>query len=97
MDHSAFRFGEEFLCGGKRWRCTDIGHRTIIAICLEPHEIVEMDSSAQPPTKTRRVVNDPSWFNGPPYAVAEYVFDEDDIEGCTLQPEEGHENSPRDD
>lgn len=26
--------------------------------------------------------DDPSWFNGPPYAVAEIVFDEDDLEGC---------------
>ena len=26
--------------------------------------------------------DDPSWFNGPPYAVAEVVFDEDDREGC---------------
>ncbi len=42
------------------------------------------------------MVNDPSWFNGPPYAVAECVFDEDDIEGCTLEPDEEHENSPRD-
>jgi len=24
------------------------------------------------------------WFNGPPYAVAEIVFDEDDLEGCSL-------------
>ena len=27
--------------------------------------------------------DDPSWYNGPPYAVAECVFDEDDIQGCT--------------
>lgn len=26
--------------------------------------------------------NDPSWFNGPPYAVAEMVFDEGDQEAC---------------
>lgn len=26
--------------------------------------------------------DDPSWFNGPPYAVAEYVIDEDDLEVC---------------
>jgi hypothetical protein len=22
------------------------------------------------------------WFNGPPYALAEIVFDEDDLEAC---------------
>ena len=26
--------------------------------------------------------DDPSWLYGPPYAVAEMVFDEDDLEGC---------------
>ena len=26
--------------------------------------------------------DDPSWFNGPPYAVAEVVFDEYDLDGC---------------
>ena len=25
---------------------------------------------------------DSSWFHGPPYAVCEMVFDEDDREGC---------------
>jgi hypothetical protein len=27
--------------------------------------------------------DDPSWYNGPPYAVAEHVFDEDSQEACT--------------
>jgi len=27
---------------------------------------------------------DESWFNGPPYAVAEIVFDEDDQQACEL-------------
>lgn len=27
--------------------------------------------------------DDPSWHNGPPYALAEVVFDEHDIEGCS--------------
>lgn len=30
---------------------------------------------------------DKSWFNGPPYAVNEYVFDEYDIGGCYLSTE----------
>jgi antitoxin ParD1/3/4 len=30
--------------------------------------------------------DDPSWYNGPPYAVLESVFDEYDIEGCSLEP-----------
>jgi hypothetical protein len=30
--------------------------------------------------------DDPSWYNGPPYAVAECVFDEYDIGRCALEP-----------
>lgn len=63
MRHEAFQIGLEFECGGQRWRCTDLGTRTVIAIALEHPE-------------------DPSWYNGPPYAVAETVFDEDDLEAC---------------
>ncbi|MGH8020672.1 MAG: hypothetical protein ACREIA_20790, partial [Opitutaceae bacterium] len=29
---------------------------------------------------------DPSWYNGPPYAVVEQLFDEDDLEGCSPAP-----------
>ena len=31
-----------------------------------------------------RHVDDNSWFNGPPYAIPEVVFDENDIGGCEL-------------
>lgn len=65
MRHEAFQIGLEFECGGQRWRCTDLGTRTVIAIALEYPE-------------------DPSWYNGPPYAVAETVFDEYDLEACKL-------------
>jgi hypothetical protein len=30
--------------------------------------------------------DDPAWYNGPPYAVLESVFDEFDIEGCERAP-----------
>ena len=65
MQLSEFKIGDEFICGEKRWRCTDIGTRVIVAICLDKY-------------------NDPSWYNGPPYAVSETVFDESDITGCYL-------------
>jgi hypothetical protein len=38
--------------------------------------------------------DDPSWYNGPPYAVAEVVFDEYDIEGCTREPDPDDTASP---
>lgn len=62
MKHSDFRIGLEFMMGDTRWRCTDIGTRTVIAIKLDKE--------------------DASWYSGPPYAVAEVVIDEYDLEGC---------------
>jgi hypothetical protein len=73
--------------GGGRWRCTDVGTRVVVAICLEPHEVVTVTrkAGASVATATRRIVTDDrSWFDGPPYAVAEHVFDEDSIAACTL-------------
>ena len=32
------------------------------------------------------------WFDGPPYVVAEYVFDEEGREDCTLTREERSED-----
>lgn len=68
MKHSEFEIGKTFWCGGRSWRCTDIGTRVIIAILLE-HD------------------DEPSWYSGPPYAMAEDHFDEYDIEGCSTQPD----------
>jgi len=37
MQHADFTIGTEFeTCTGQRWRCTDIGRRTILAIELQP-------------------------------------------------------------
>jgi hypothetical protein len=38
--------------------------------------------------------DDPSCYNGPPYAVAELVFDEYDIEDCTREPDPDDATSP---
>jgi hypothetical protein len=67
MKHSDFKIGLEFLSGSGRWRCTDVGKRTIAALKLD-HD------------------HDPRWYNGPPYAVAEHVFDEYDIERLSPAP-----------
>jgi hypothetical protein len=67
MKHSDFKIGTEFLTGSGRWRCTDLGMRTIIAIRLD-------------------LDHDTWWYNGPPYAVAESVFDEDGMEDCDRAP-----------
>lgn len=56
--------GQEFThpSTGERWRVTDVGTRTFLAINLSDP----------------KVVADPSWANGPPYAVVEHVWDETD-------------------
>lgn len=87
MERSDFRIGGEFRCGGKRWRCTDVGSRVIVAISLEPHEVADYVPSADgvsPGKLERYVTNDPSWLVGPPYAIVERVFDEYDLPGCSL-------------
>ena len=38
MTHSDFTIGEEFSCGQKRWRCTDIGKRVVVAICVSDRD-----------------------------------------------------------
>ena len=67
MKHSAFKIGMEFMTGSGRWRCTDVGTRTIAAIRLD-------------------LDHDTSWYNGPPYAVVESVFDEYGMEDCDPAP-----------
>lgn len=87
MTHSEFRIGEDFWCGDRRWRCTDVGTRVIVAICLESHEIVEMNVKKDDarPLQRRIVSDDPSWLTGPPYAINEEVFDEDAVLACSRE------------
>src|SRR3954465_5844385 len=67
MNPSRFKIGMEFMACACRWRCTDVGTRTIAAIRLD-------------------LDHDPNWYNGPPYAVAEMVFDEYGMEDCDPAP-----------
>ena len=87
MNHDNFRIGLDFWCGGKRWRCTDVGSRVIVAISLEPHEVASIDLDPQDQSKhseQRTMTDDPSWLHGPSYAIVEHVFDEDSIVGCSI-------------
>jgi hypothetical protein len=86
MEHCEFKIGGEFWCDGRQWRCTDIGTRTIVAIRLD-HVEVGSDARQRRRILSRAEAEAEGWFNGPPYAVVERVFDEYDIEGCSLEPE----------
>ena len=89
MKHDEFSIGLEFWCGGRRWRCTDVGSRVAVAISLEPHEVVTMRVDPKDPsqrTERRSTTDDPSWFDGPPYAIVEQVFNEYSMVACSLTP-----------
>ena len=61
------QLGQEFInpSTGHRWRVTDLGTRTFLA--------VDVTSAAS------LYPSDPSWLNGPPYAVPEVTWDEYDF------------------
>ena len=93
MRHEEFRIGMEFWCGGRRWRCTDIGTRVVVGVCLEPHEVVAVTwkAGASGATTTRTIAADDSWFAGPPYAVLEEVCDEHSMAVCSLSSDADNE------
>ena len=89
MQHCDFAIGLEFRCAEKRWRCTDVGTRVIVAISLEPRDMARLEPGLNGNSKrieTRYASTDPRDLNGPPYGVAESVFDEYDVESCSLEP-----------
>lgn len=98
MKHSDFCIGGTFFCGERVWRCTDIGTRTILAIRTDS---VEVQTSSGDPNEapTLRTLSgseaeSEGLFKGPPYMIAESVFDEYDIQGCWLQLEDASKSDP---
>jgi hypothetical protein len=89
MKHADFHIGMEFFTGAGKWRCTDIGTRVIVAISLEPRETVSVhwDENGQR-HEERYMSDDPRDLLGPPYSVAECVFDEYDFGGCYTTADE---------
>ncbi len=85
MKHNDFSIGHEFYTATGEWRCTDLGTRTIVAIKIDI--LVNAYRDDQGKSGFERVSDDQSWFNGPPYGVAEHVFDEYDMEGCYAELE----------
>jgi hypothetical protein len=83
MNHADFRIGIEFWFGDRLWRCTDVGSRTVLAIRIDQVEKATYDGRRETRTiLTRAEAEAEGWFNGPPYGVAEAVFDEYDLEAC---------------
>jgi hypothetical protein len=90
MRHDEFRIGDHFTTGAALFRCTDIGSRVVVAVRVDRLEIerAAVDPSTGDVSGRTRVAVDPrrqecsGWLSGPPYAVAEFVFDEYDLDGC---------------
>jgi hypothetical protein len=70
MKHADFYPGLLFQTAIGRWKCTDVGQRTVTAIHLEA---VHDDPARHPDP------DHPRWSEGPPYGLAEQVLDESDI------------------
>lgn len=81
MKHAEFQIGIEFETRTGRWRCTDVGSRTIIAIKISEVSVTTVQDDGSQSTRTDGAP-DALWFDGPPYAVAKHVFDEDSFEDC---------------
>lgn len=86
MDLTEFRIGGEFTTaeGRRRWRCTDVGTRTVAAIRIDEVEMARLEPGKPVVSRTvpGAVAEAEGYFIGPPYKVAEHLFDEDDREGC---------------
>ncbi len=90
MEHADFKIGMTFWCDDRPWRCTDIGTRTIIAIRIDEAAIETPNEETGALSKCNLSYAEAqadNWFNGPPYGIPESVFDEDDLAGCSLEPD----------
>lgn len=94
MQHSEFRIGEHFYLARtgetpySRWRVTDVGTRTVVAIRVDKTTVSSYPRRGEPRVLSEAEADAGHWFSGPPYAVAEVVFDEDDIEGAAREIED---------
>ena len=82
MELRDFVIGETFWTHTGAFRCTDIGTRVVVAVQLGPRVIGRAERLDGELQITKRIDDDPSWLNGPPYAVEEVVFDENELLGC---------------
>src|SRR5688572_10806329 len=82
MDLSDFAIGATCWTHVGAFRCTDVATRVVAAVKLGPREIGRAERVDGKLRITKRIDDDPSWLNGPPYAVEEVVFDENELLAC---------------
>jgi hypothetical protein len=95
VTHADFVIGRDFWTASGRWRCTDVGTRVIVAIHLAPQAVIAVlldDDGTVAETETHALpeadAEAAGYFTGPPYGVAEHVFDEDAVIDCYPTAEE---------
>jgi hypothetical protein len=73
------KIGDRFRTPTGVWRVTDVGTRTIAAIRVDQVTTATGDGQHVTVRKLDEATAEAEgWFRGPPYAVVEYLFDEDD-------------------
>ncbi|GGC71507.1 hypothetical protein GCM10011504_56480 [Siccirubricoccus deserti] len=82
MKRSEFAIGRVFTTGQGLWRCTDVGTRTVIAIRTDSADVVSILGGREAPS-----IVAPSWFDGPPYALAGTMLDKCDFPALQQVPE----------
>ena len=82
MELSDFAIGETFWTHHGAFPCTDMGTRVVVAVKLGPREVSKAESVDGALRITKRIDDDASWLSGPPYAVEEVVFDENELLDC---------------
>lgn len=88
MDHSDFVLHKTFWTETGEWRVTDIGRRVVVAIPLQSKAVSFDPATKQEETYPISEKTHPDWWNGPPYAIMEQVFDENDFDGCVATKKE---------
>jgi hypothetical protein len=82
MKHKDFKIGHSFYLNNRKYLCTDMGKRTIIAVQAD---YTDVTTSRNGRTSTRKQILTPKLIGNPPYWLAEIVFDEYDIEIACLK------------
>lgn len=88
MKFSDFKLGKSFWTATGEWRVTDIGTRTVVAIPLVTKGVYHDSDTGKEETHILSEAKDPDLWSGPPYAIAEEAFSEDDYEGCVATKKE---------
>ena len=79
---SEFKIGTPFYVAPLKYLCTDIGTRTVVAILMEPVEVINPSTGEVTAVLKEPQARAANLFKGPPYLLPEVVFDEEMMDAC---------------